>query len=349
LTHELAQLQHPKGLGISGKDRSDAMADNDLWGLLYILAGEDPNQELSPFPDKNIGMAYMVDGITVPEQRIKRLAEKNLLDIVNVVSFGCCPSCNGMHLSTIMRCPSCLKQSLSKVELVVHYECGHLAPLQEVAVPGSSEYACPNCSKKMKRVGIDYGRPGLGFRCLSCREVSQYPHLMLVCEKGHEFKIDEQELRVFPIYKVGEGLQTMPRIMSQLTAVKNLLAKEERECVLLAQVKGMSGATYIAPLLIPGIPSILVDFLLDDSSWEFQVLQAIKKSVDLNARALLVVKDHLLEVVKDMVNPDRINVVAFTEESEIPELVATALVQMGTNPTPLPQPKFEAHKGIEPN
>jgi len=286
--------------------------------------------------------------VKVPADRIKHMADKNLLGIAGALSFASCPRCNSMHLNTIMRCPSCLRQSLSKIELVVHYECSHVAPLQEVTVPGSGEYVCPKCGKKMKRVGIDYGRPGLGFKCLSCGEVSQYPSLMLLCEEGHDFKIDRQELRIFPIYRLGEALRTMPRMMTHLTETKMLLSEHQTESVLLAQVKGMSGSTYIAPLLVPGIPPLIADFMLDEEGWEFQVLQTIKKSVDLNSRILLVVKDRLLEFVRDMVNPERITVIMFDDESTIPKLATEAILQMQSNPNPLPRQKFEAHQQTGP-
>lgn len=323
--------------------RVEFMHDNELWGFLYVLAGEDPNQELTPLPESDLGITYRVDGVSVPADRIKRLAEKSLLDIAGVKSFASCPNCNSMRLLTMMKCPSCHKQTLSKSELVIHYECGHLAPLTEIMVPGTNDYICSKCGKRMKRVGIDYGRPGLGFRCLSCNEVSQYPQLALTCDHDHEFRIDEQELRVFPIYKLGRALQTMPRIIGFLSAIKEELSRNEVEAMTLAQVAGTSGTTYIAPLLVPGIPPILTDFVLDEPSWEFQVLQTIKKSVDLNARTLLLVKSDLYGMVRDMVNPDRITVVSFENEAAIPELAINALLQIRSNPTPLPKPSFQTY------
>lgn len=341
MTYEVTRLQnsHSQPAG----EKIEFMHDNELWGFLYVLAGEDPTQELTPHPESDLGITYRVDGVSVPADRIKRLAEKSLLDIAGVMSFACCPQCNSMRLLTMMKCPNCHKQTLSKSELVIHYECGHLAPLSEIMVPGTNDYVCSSCGKRMKRVGIDYGRPGLGFRCLSCGEVSQYPQLLLTCGHGHEFRIDEQELRVFPIYKLGKALQTMPRIMGFLTAIKEELARNDAESVVLAQVAGASGTTYIASIMIPSIPPILTDFVLDESSWEFQVLQTIKKSADLNARTLLLVRSDLCAMAKEMVNPDRIRVISFEDEAMIPELATKALLEMRSNPTPLPKANYQAY------
>lgn len=84
----------------------------------------------------------------------------------------------------------------------------------------------------MKRVGIDYGRPGLGFTCPNCKQVSQYPLIKLLCGREHELKVDEPELRLFNVYKLGKALQTVPRIIELLNAIKQKLTESERNCVL---------------------------------------------------------------------------------------------------------------------
>jgi hypothetical protein len=53
--------------------------------------------------------------------------------------------------------------------------------------------------QELRRVGIDYGRPGLGFKCFSCHRVFQYPAIILSCEGGHDFKVDEVELKTYPV------------------------------------------------------------------------------------------------------------------------------------------------------
>ena len=212
----------PIGLDHSqyAKEGEEFAKDNDLWAFLYVLAGENSAQELTPVFKPELGVCYKVDGVDVPAERIRRLAEKGLLDVTGVVSFGSCSQCGSMRLLTVVRCPSCREQALSKAELIVHYECGHLASINEVIIPGSDQYRCPKCNKQMKRVGIDYGRPGLGFRCLSCHEVAQYPLVTLMCDQHHESKINEQELLVHPSYRLGRALQTMPRIINLLNSIK---------------------------------------------------------------------------------------------------------------------------------
>jgi len=189
----------------------------------------------------------------------------------------------------------------------------------------------------MKRVGIDYGRPGLGYKCLGCGGVTQYPLLLSVCECGRELKADEIELRVFPTYRIGKALQTVPRTIGLLTSLKTKLREHGIECVVAASMRGNS-STYIAPLLVSGAPPIIVDFVLDERDWEFQVLQAMKKGADLKVKALLIVKNSLQEMVRDMVNSNRVKVLAFEEESSIPEEAAQAIRNLLAAPIEIESP-----------
>lgn len=303
--------------------------DNDLWAFLSIVAGEDSSVALRPEFNPSVGLFYQVDGVEVPAIRMRRLAEKGLLELNGGATFGACSKCSSLNLTATFRCPSCKEQSLSKTDLVVHYDCGHLAPVSEVFQEGVREYRCPSCHKEMKRVGIDYGRPGFGFICLSCRAVSQFPLLMMTCDKGHESKISEEEMILYPVYKVGPALRSMPRIMNVLTEIKDELVRNDVKCFALAQTKNQNGSElYISPILVATIPPITVDFILEDTAREFQVLQTIRKCADLNFRGLLVVKRAMYDLVKDMVNPTRITVIAFDDEADIARLTIQQLLEL---------------------
>lgn len=313
--------------------------DNDLWAFLSVVAGEDLRAEFRPVLNSSLGVIYEVDGVEVPALRMQRLAEKGLLELNGMTSFGACPKCNSLNLTANFKCASCKAQSLSKVDLIVHYGCGHLAPVNEVFREGLNDYRCPSCHKEMKRVGIDYGRPGFGFICVSCHAVSQYPLLIMTCDKGHESKVSEEELILHPIYKLGHSLQTMPRIINVLSEVKRAMEEREIKCFALAQTKSRDGgALYISPILVVSVPSITVDFILEDVGWEFQVLQTIRKCADLGYKGLLVVKQGASEPIRDMVNPAKISVIAFDEESEIAGLTIQKLVELYSQAgrTPLP-------------
>lgn len=311
--------------------RDYQVQDSELWALMYGLAGENPSQELAPTYRSDLGVVYRVGEIEVPVNRVKALTQnEGVLDVVGVISFASCPICESLNLTVLVKCPNCGKQTLSKSEMVIHYECGHLAPLREVIKPNQSTYTCPKCGKLMKRVGIDYGRPGLGFTCPECKQISQYPLIKLLCERGHELKVDQAELRTFYVYRLGKALQTVPRIVELLNSIKTKLTERGHNCVLLAKVTSPNGSVYITPLLVFGVPPLIADFILEEATWEVQVLGAIKKTADLNVRSLLVVKRDLEQGVKGMVNPERIKVIAFDDEGEIAKRVPAVISEMVT-------------------
>jgi len=303
-----------------------AVQDSELWAVMFALAGENPTQELVPMFKPEIGVMYKVGDIEVPAERLKRLEkQEGILDALGQVSFAACPKCQSLNLAILLKCPNCGKQTLSKSEMLIHYECGHLTPLHEVVQPGKTVYTCPKCGKLMKRVGIDYGRPGLAFTCPECKEVSQYPLVKLLCHNGHELKLDESELTQFSVYKLGKGLSTIPRIITMLNEIKGKLTSRGHECMILANVTGESGNKYVTPLLVLTIPPLIADFILDRSTWEFQAIEAIRKTADLNARSLLVVQKELTQQVENMINPKKIQVVPFDQEEEIVRKVTEAI------------------------
>jgi predicted RNA-binding Zn-ribbon protein involved in translation (DUF1610 family) len=307
--------------------------DSELWALMYGLAGENPSQELVPAYRSDFGVVYKIGEIEVPADRVKALTQnEGVLDVVGIISFAMCPTCESLNLTVLMKCPNCGKQTLSKSEMVIHYECGHLAPLQEIIKPNENIYTCPKCGKPMKRMGIDYGRPGLAFTCPECKQASQYPLIKLLCERGHELKVDEPELRIYYVYRLGKALQTVPRIVKLLNSIKAKLTELGHNCVLLAKVTSPTGSVYITPLLVFGVPPLIADFILEETNWDVQVLGAIKKTAALNVRSLLVVKRGLEQPVKDMVNPERIKVVAFETEDEIADQVPVVISKMVTSP-----------------
>ena len=61
--------------------------DNEVWAFLYTLAGKNTGQEFSPRCSPELGIGYNVNGIDVPGDRLKQIAERGMLDIGGVVSY----------------------------------------------------------------------------------------------------------------------------------------------------------------------------------------------------------------------------------------------------------------------
>lgn len=298
---------------------------------LFVLLStylKDPEIILQPRYKQGFGVVYDVDGLLLTAEKIKDIENGGFLVTHGSVSFPSCPRCNSMQLHVEIICPSCNGRGISKSDLVIHYECNHVAPVEEFVTDRMSTYICPNCKKELKRVGIDYGRPGLGFRCITCGNISQYPLVRMVCDNNHIFKLDEVSLLSYHTYKISKQTATLARIGELLLSIQKMLKDSNLRSTILASVKGSSGVTHMIPLLVDGSQPIAVEFVVDSSGVEFELLQTILRYADYNAKVLLVVRNDILPVLKDMINPEKFILLVAIGEQEIPNLVVSEVLRI---------------------
>lgn len=217
--------------------------------------------------------------------------------------------------------------ALSKSDLVLHYECRYLAPVEEFVTEKESVYTCPKCKKVLQRVGIDYGRPGLGFKCMNCDEVTQYPLVLIFCEKDHFSKINEMELVNYPVYRIAEESEEARARTIILSTIQETLKEKKVNSQIHVKIKGESGGTHTIPLLINTTPRIIVDFITQ-SNLQMRLLQVVTECVDLNATAILITKESLMPSVNQIVNPERIRIISVSDESEIPAKVTDMVLSI---------------------
>ncbi|MEN3047390.1 MAG: hypothetical protein ABDH63_01220 [Candidatus Caldarchaeales archaeon] len=158
-----------------------------------------PGQELRPERSLGSGVYYDVGGLKLPESRMYLLAEIGVLKVERHVAFPSCPICGSLDLAIDIHCPNCLSTDIEKVDLVIHYECHYADDISRFRT-GSGELVCPVCSKTLKTVGIDYGRPGIGYSCNACNNKFQFPLYRITCRNGHIMKLDELALIRVPVF-----------------------------------------------------------------------------------------------------------------------------------------------------
>jgi len=96
--------------------------------------------------------------------------------------------------------------------------------------------------------------------------------------------------------------------------------------------KGTDANSHSAPLFLPGIPPIIVDFVLRKDEWQYRVMQTMKKTKDSNITAVLLVRSDLSRKVKWLVKPGKVKVVPFDDETDIPELGTNAIMELKLPP-----------------
>jgi len=153
-------------------------------------------QEIRPHRVRGIGIVYTGE-LTMREDRILSLVRRGFFRIKGHIAFPICPICGDVDLSLNVYCPNCNSQDLLKVDIVVHYECHYSDDISAFRRPEG--LTCPMCEKPLKVVGVDYGRPGISYKCNNCLNTFQLPLIESTCSKGHVLKLDELALHRSPV------------------------------------------------------------------------------------------------------------------------------------------------------
>jgi DNA-directed RNA polymerase subunit RPC12/RpoP len=116
--------------------------ERDMLSLLALMVRQSL-KEIKPVFKAKIGVVYDLAGLDIPAEKIEASRLPGYLEAAGGVSFATCPRRGSQLLSIQIRCPSCQGRSLVKADLMVHYECGYVAPVEEFAK--DSGYTCPGC------------------------------------------------------------------------------------------------------------------------------------------------------------------------------------------------------------
>lgn len=268
-------------------------------------------EDIPPQFRHGVGIVYEIENADLSFERIRNYEQEKLLSVAGSKSYSACPRCKSLLLSLRLSCPDCKKPSLVRSEIMIHYSCEYSGPVEEFVSQKDNEYVCPKCSKQMKRVGIEYGKPGIGFKCQDCGRVFQYPVVNAVCHNGHELKVDEIDLLHFPIYRINDEIRNFAEVTEYFAAVQQALAGRGLEAQVLCKIRGGSGVTHIMPLVVKTAKApVIVDFILDESGFDAKILQKILRGADLGKYVMLLfVPEGLVERLAPIVNPERIKLV----------------------------------------
>ncbi|MEM4700449.1 MAG: hypothetical protein QXT74_05860 [Candidatus Nezhaarchaeales archaeon] len=133
-------------------------------------------------------------------QHVLNELEKTGILVSEVVdNIVVCPRCGSHRLSLQMRCPICESAKLSRGAMIEHMACGHL-DVEENYRRGD-RLICPKCGKALKAIGVDYRRPGILYRCMSCGGFFPTPKVRYRCNNGHSFEETETAIREIKAYR----------------------------------------------------------------------------------------------------------------------------------------------------
>jgi len=303
--------------------RFSGLADTHFFSSIYKLLSRREEVEFRPRLNPEVGVTYDFFGIEVPAEKARLYWEKDFLEVSDEVAFPACPKCWDVRLTILLLCPKCGSMNLEKRDLMIHYECNYLAPVEVFEEIREGVYKCPRCGRAMSRIGIDYGRPGLGFNCKKCGAIFQVPLLEMECRNGHRSRIQDLEVERFPVYRLSRQVVKFAPIYNFLERLWGELVQRGLASELFARIRGVSGQIHIVPLYVDSSPAVVIEIMPPDFIDEQSLLGVAIKALDISdSIILLILPGGVFEQVEEVFNPERVKVIRVASlENSVGEIV----------------------------
>lgn len=144
--------------------------------LLYFMYTREIN-ELEPFPYNLSNTHYSYPFLTANFNEYEEYQIFEVLD--NAFQEGLfkrdfhdriylCSNCQSGHLSYREICPKCASANTDTTDIIHHFPCAYVAPIDDFTNDIDDQLNCPKCSKKLKHIGVDYDKPSVLHTCLKC-------------------------------------------------------------------------------------------------------------------------------------------------------------------------------------
>ena len=112
-----------------------------------------------------------------------------------------CPSCGAHDQKLRLICPECPSTIIKKNKIIQHYTCGHV-DFGESFKRDDGSLVCPQCSKELKTIGVDYTRPGLSYK-FSNGHMFTTLIMQLQCTGCREtFDLDDAPIKIIHEYRL---------------------------------------------------------------------------------------------------------------------------------------------------
>ena len=79
-----------------------------------------------------------------------------------------CNNCNGGYLNYREVCPKCNSSDARSQDLVHHFPCAYVGPIEDFQNNIDDQLDCPKCNKTLRHIGVDYDKPSVLYTCNNC-------------------------------------------------------------------------------------------------------------------------------------------------------------------------------------
>ncbi len=295
---------------VSTEFQKSRSIDTHFLSSIYkaLLKGEEV--EFRPKIRQGVGIVYDLFGIEVSIDKLKNFYDRGLIEVAGEISFPSCPICGDTCLHLFLACPECGSRNIEKKDLLVHYDCGYMDSVEAFQTSREGVYRCPKCGGELKRVGIDYGRPGFGFICKDCRTVFQIPLVEVECERNHKIRVQQLEVKKFPVYRLSEESKKISRIFEIVEIIAVKLKERGIDAVTFAHVRGLSGVSYTIPIYVKGNPSLIIEIAPEEIMDERYPLLMTIEAVDVpDSIMIIILPSSFRPELESIFNPEKIKII----------------------------------------
>jgi GGDEF domain-containing protein len=128
------------------------------------------------YPDLDLFLGQADDNAF---ELLKFLEDHRLVTGEFVDKIHLCGACGSAFLNFRETCSHCHSANLRMEDLVHHFRCAHVAPLEEFQQNGGLR--CAKCHHELKQIGVDYDKPSSVYICRECDHSTQEPDTSTLC------------------------------------------------------------------------------------------------------------------------------------------------------------------------
>ncbi|MDW8033481.1 MAG: hypothetical protein RMI79_00795 [Nitrososphaerota archaeon] len=214
---------------------------------------------------------------------LEALSEEEILTYEVFTVSIICPYCSDNRFVVELVCPHCDSTRLKIGITIEHLECGYIGFEEDFR-----EMICPKCRKRMRALGIDYRKPGVMYKCISCKEFVGEPRKKYAClkEKHVFYENDSVSKEVYSYTLNPKKKDFIGKWIMDLNPVVEALKARGLSARTPAKIRGKSGVEHTFTLFASGDNGsdiILIDVLVNDRPIDDSALSLIFKALDVDA------------------------------------------------------------------
>lgn len=114
-----------------------------------------------------------------------------------------CSQCSNGRMSYREVCPKCNSSNSKTDDIIHHFPCGYVGPMNDFTNEIDDELDCPKCNKRLRHIGVDYDKPSVIHECLNCSHRFQDYFVKAKCLScHHDNSVEQLKSKVIRKYKL---------------------------------------------------------------------------------------------------------------------------------------------------